>query len=68
MDTPDSVEAQQEQKGFMQNTSREDVIRRVQTADSVWIPKDVFEKLYLNPERSVPGDLRRKVIQPVTYP
>jgi hypothetical protein len=34
---------------------------KVNTADSVWIPRDVFEKLYLNPERAVAGDLRKKV-------
>ena len=44
------------------NGSRDDQVRRVQTADSVWLPRDVFEKLYLNPEREVPGDLRKKVM------
>jgi len=44
--------------------SREDVLRRVQTADSVFLPREVFEALYLNPERSVPGDLRKKFGNP----
>jgi len=44
-----------------QSMSREDYLRRVQTAESVWLPRDVFEKLYLNPEKNVPGDLRKRV-------
>ncbi|KAL6242948.1 hypothetical protein RBB50_010048 [Rhinocladiella similis] len=44
--------------------SREEVLRRVQTADSVFLPREVFEALYLNPERNVPGDLRRKFGNP----
>lgn len=43
------------------NISREDILRRIQTAENVWLPKDVFETLYLNPERKVAGDLRAKV-------
>jgi hypothetical protein len=46
-----------------QSTSREDVLRRVQTAESVFLPREVFEALYLNPERNVAGDLRKKVRQ-----
>lgn len=45
------------------STSRDDVLRRVQTAESVFLPREVFEALYLNPERNVPGDLRKKVRQ-----
>jgi hypothetical protein len=44
-----------------QQNSRDDLLRRVQTADSVFLPREVFEALYLNPERNVPGDLRKKV-------
>lgn len=44
-----------------QAQSREDLLRRIQTTDSVFLPRDVFEALYLNPERNVAGDLRKKV-------
>ncbi|KAK5259666.1 hypothetical protein LTR40_005534 [Exophiala xenobiotica] len=47
-----------------QSTSREDVLRRVQTAESVFLPREVFEALYLNPERNVAGDLRKKFGNP----
>ena len=50
-----------DQNGMSQTNSRDDMLRRVQTAESVWLPKDVFETLYLNPERKVAGDLRKKV-------
>lgn len=43
------------------NGSRDDILRRIQTAESVFLPRDVFESLYLNPERKVAGDLRKKV-------
>lgn len=45
----------------VKSNSHDDVLRRIQTADSVFLPRDVFEALYLNPERNVPGDLRKKV-------
>ena len=41
--------------------SREDMLRRVQTADSVFLPREVFEALYLSPKRQVAGDLRKRV-------
>lgn len=44
--------------------SREDVLKRMETANSVFLPKDVFEALYLNPEGRVPSDLRRKFGNP----
>lgn len=40
---------------------REHVLQQIQTADSVFLPREVFEALYLNPERKVAGDLREKV-------
>jgi hypothetical protein len=43
------------------SNSRDDLLRRVQTADSVFLPREVFEALYLNPERNVPSDLRKRV-------
>jgi hypothetical protein len=45
----------------------QEMLSKVQTADSVWIPRDVFEKLYLNPERAVAGDLRKKVAKSGQY-
>ncbi|KAK4935550.1 hypothetical protein LTR10_023413 [Elasticomyces elasticus] len=44
--------------------SRDDLLRRVQTADSVFLPREVFEALYLNPERNVPNDLRKRLGNP----
>jgi hypothetical protein len=63
MDTPDSVN----NKELNHTSSHDDVVRRVATADSVWIPRDVFEKLYLNPEKPVAGDLRKKVRAPLLF-
>jgi hypothetical protein len=37
----------------------EETLQQVRTAESIFIPKDVFEKLYLNPERPVAGQLRQ---------
>jgi hypothetical protein len=41
--------------------SREELLRHVQTTDSIFLPREVFEALYLTPQRNVPGDLRKKV-------
>lgn len=41
--------------------THEDILQRIKTAESVWLPREVFESLYLNPEKRVAGDLRRKV-------
>jgi hypothetical protein len=41
--------------------SREDMLRRIQTAESVFLPREVFEALYLSPQRNVAGDLRKRV-------
>ncbi|KPI36018.1 Protein alcS [Cyphellophora attinorum] len=60
MDTPNS----ENNKELNHTSSHDDVVRRVATADSVWIPRDVFEKLYLNPEKPVAGDLRKKFANP----
>jgi hypothetical protein len=37
---------------------------RVRTAASVTIPSELFEKMYLNPETSVKGQLRRTLGNP----
>ncbi len=34
-------------------------LARYRTADSVYIPKEVFEKIYLNPQTPVKGNLRK---------
>jgi len=49
------------QGDLSRNMTREDLLQRIQTAENVWLPRDVFETLYLNPERKVAGDLRQKV-------
>jgi hypothetical protein len=36
---------------FHSDDSREDTLRKIRTADSIAIPRDVFEKLYLNPQQ-----------------
>lgn len=36
-------------------------VGRIDTADTITLPRDVFESLYLNPERRVAGDLRSRV-------
>ncbi|KAK6363891.1 uncharacterized protein PV06_09715 [Exophiala oligosperma] len=44
--------------------SIEQTLQHIRTAESVFVPKDVFEKLYLNPERPVAGRLRQTVGNP----
>lgn len=44
---------------FHVDDSREETIRKIRTADSVAIPRDVFEKLYLNPQQPAAGHLRK---------
>ena len=51
----------QQESDLSHAPSREDYLRRIQTAESVWLPRDVFEKLYLSPENKVSGDLRKTV-------
>lgn len=42
-----------------------EAIRKTQTMDSVVLPRDVFEKLYLNPKTTPSeGSLRKKVGNP----
>lgn len=47
--------------GLSQAPMPEDMLQKMKTAESVWLPKEVFESMYLNPERKVAGDLRKKV-------
>lgn len=56
-----TVKMEEMKNGSSPQESREDILRRIQTSDSVWLPRDVFESIYLNPERKVAGDLRQKV-------
>jgi hypothetical protein len=44
---------------FHPTDTREDTLRKIRTADSVSIPLDVFEKLYLNPQQPAAGKLRK---------
>lgn len=44
---------------FQTSDSREDTLRKIRTADSIAIPVDVFEKLYLNPQQPAAGHLRK---------
>lgn len=41
------------------NDSAENALQKIRTAGSVSIPPEIFEKLYLNPESKVKGDLRK---------
>ena len=49
---------------FHPDDSREDTLRKIRTAESVMLPRDVFEKLYLSPEQPAAGDLRKKFGNP----
>jgi len=44
---------------FHPDDSREDTIRKIRTADSIAVPRDVFEKLYLSPQQPAAGHLRK---------
>lgn len=49
------------------NEKSDETLRRMQTAESVFLPisREAFEKLYLNPKSpTVSGDLRKKVGNP----
>ncbi|KAK3621072.1 hypothetical protein LTR56_022998 [Elasticomyces elasticus] len=45
-----------------------DYLDRIRTAQSVNISSELFEKLYLNPESRVPGDLRKRFANPTPLP
>jgi hypothetical protein len=42
-------------------------LERIQTAQSVNISAELFEKLYLNPPNKVSGDLRRTFANPTPF-
>jgi hypothetical protein len=44
---------------FHSDDSREETLRKMRTADSIAIPRDVFEKLYLSPQQPAAGHLRK---------
>lgn len=44
---------------FHSDDSREETLRKIRTADSIAIPRDVFEKLYLSPQQPATGHLRK---------
>lgn len=56
-----SEEVEHYSEKLARQKSNEDMLHRIKTADSVWLPRDVFESIYLNPEKKVAGDLRAKV-------
>lgn len=43
---------------------RDDTLRRIQTAGSIVITPEIFEKMYLTPANKVKGDLRMKFANP----
>ncbi|KFZ09679.1 hypothetical protein V502_08577 [Pseudogymnoascus sp. VKM F-4520 (FW-2644)] len=43
---------------------RENTLRRIQTAGSIVITPEIFEKMYLTPANKVKGDLRLKFANP----
>ena len=52
--------------GLFPARTREEMLERMKTAESVWLPRDVFESLYLSPEKNVSGDLRKTVRCPTS--
>jgi uncharacterized protein len=44
---------------FHPTDSREDILRKIRTLDSIAIPLEVFEKLYLTPQQPAAGHLRK---------
>ncbi|KAK9374318.1 GPR1/FUN34/yaaH family-domain-containing protein [Lipomyces chichibuensis] len=57
------VEAARNKKdGFL--TSREEALSRMRTAQSITMSPELFEKLYLSPERAVKGNLRQTFANP----
>ena len=44
---------------FHSDDSREDTLRKIRSAESIAIPRDVFEKLYLSPQHPAAGHLRK---------
>ncbi len=44
---------------FHPDDTREETLRKMRTADSVALPMDVFEKLYLGPQQPAAGHLRK---------
>ncbi|KAK9359693.1 GPR1/FUN34/yaaH family-domain-containing protein [Lipomyces starkeyi] len=57
------VEAARNKEGASLN-SREDVLSRMRTAQSITMSPELFEKLYLSPERAVKGNLRQTFANP----
>jgi hypothetical protein len=52
---------------FHSDDSREETIRKIQTAESIAIPRDVFEKLYLSPQQPAAGNLRKTFGNPTLW-
>jgi hypothetical protein len=49
---------------FHSDDSHEETLRKIRSADSIAIPRDVFEKLYLNPKQPADGHLRKMFSNP----
>jgi hypothetical protein len=47
------------EKDWIQEASYHETLRQIQSAGSINIPKEIFEKLYLSPQNNVQGDLRK---------
>lgn len=56
--------AKEEHIEDMEEGSGQSPLQRIQTAQSVNISAELFEKLYLNPPNKVSGDLRRTFANP----
>lgn len=53
------------EKGESHNsTSHEEMLSRVRTANSITIPPDIFEQMFLSPENKVKGQLRQTLANP----
>jgi hypothetical protein len=50
--------------GYSHTEAREDTLHRIQTAGSITISPEIFEKIYLTPANKVKGDLRFKFANP----
>ena len=46
-------------KEWKHEAGNKETLYQTQTAGSIIIPQDIFEKLYLSPQNNVKGDLRK---------
>ncbi|KAK9467065.1 GPR1/FUN34/yaaH family-domain-containing protein [Lipomyces arxii] len=62
-DDYDLEAARQKENGSL-NSDRDEMLHRIRTSNSVTISPELFEKLYLSPERAVKGNLRQTFANP----